>query len=158
MAEKELDIIIDGSVATWNMVDQGDVNGTYIGVFKFRCYLTPIQKLACGREYRELLGPSPAMATSQDDNLAFALTQLKHRVISGPPFWQSSLQTTGYAGDLPDEVVLMHILDASISAEIKYKEQLKKKREEAITRAENIAEKIKAKQDTAEEELEVDEP
>ena len=132
------DILIEGGQATWEMRLEGDIQGTYSGTFKFRCFLTPTQRLAAGREHRELLGSNPTLATEHDDNLAFSLSQLKHRIISAPPFWTSN----GIAGDLPDENIIDSVLDAAIAAELKYKAQLKQKKGDAIERAKKAAERL----------------
>src|ERR1700681_2088031 len=97
------DLIIEGNTCTWDISMSGDIHGLYTGQFRFRCYLTPTARLAASRDYRSLLGENPTLALQHDDDLAFALSQLKHRVISAPPFWTSSLQTTNMPGDLPDE-------------------------------------------------------
>jgi hypothetical protein len=145
MAEKERpDILIDGSVATWELKIQGEIQGTYIGVFKFRCFLTPTQTLAAGREYRELLGPNPTMATEHESLLAYSLSQLKYRIIEAPPFWTASMTTPG---DVPDENVISAVLDAAIGAEIKYKKQMKSRTLEAIEKAKKAAEKMLKQQD-----------
>lgn len=145
MAEQDSersDIIIEGNTATWEIKLEGDINGTYLGNFRFRCYLTPTQRLAASREYRELLGANPTLAETHIDNLAFALTQLKYRIISAPPFWTSSLSTTNMSGDLPDENIIQATLDAAISAELKYKAQIKVKRSDAIQKAKKAAERL----------------
>lgn len=136
------DIVIEGNTATWEIKMDGDINGTYLGAFRFRCYLTPTQRLAASRDYRELLGPSPTLALTNEDNLAFSLTQLKYRIISAPPFWTSSQSTTNMSGDLPDENVIQAVLDAAISAELKYRAQVKTKRTDAIQKAREAAERL----------------
>ena len=142
MTEEKIDLVIEGNTATWEINTQGDILGLYSGQFRFRCYLTPSQRLSASRDYRELLGPNPSVALQTDDNLAFALSQLKHRILSSPPFWSSSLATTGIAGDLPDDVVIMKVLDASIEAELRFKAQVKDKRKDAIQRARKAAERL----------------
>ena len=136
------DILIEGDTATWEIRAEGDVLGTYTGTFKFRCFLTPTQRLAAGREHRELLGRHPTLATTHDDNLAFSLSQLKYRVISAPPFWTSTVQQNGTAGDIPDDKVIDVILEAAVAAELKYKAQLKLKKSNAIERAKKAAESL----------------
>lgn len=138
MAENK-DILLDGNTATWEMRLEGDISGTYTGTFKFRCYLTPMQKIAANREMRELLGSHMTMAAEHEANLAFALTQLKHRVISAPPFWGAS---GVIPGDIPDSNVVIAVLDAAIAAELKYVEQLKQKKLDSIDRAKAAAEQI----------------
>ena len=136
------DITIEGNVATWEIRLEGDIQGTYSGAFKFRCFLTPTQRLAAGREHRELLGNQPSLATMHDYNLAFSLSQLKYRVISGPPFWASTVQLSGVSGDVPDENVIDAVLEAAVASELKYKAQLKKKKADAIERAKKAAESL----------------
>lgn len=140
MADESLNMIIDGTTANWDMRVEGDIAGTYAGTFKFRCYLTPMQKIAANREMRELLGSHATMAPEHEANLAFALTQLKHRIVSAPPFWNSV--TSGMAGDLPDANVILAVLDAAYVAELKYVAQIKEKKASAISRAKTAAEAI----------------
>lgn len=142
MREERSDIAIENDTAKWFLNEQGDINGLYIGQFKFRCYLTPIQQINANREFREMLGNHQTMVPEHESFMAYALTQLKYRIIEAPPFWTSSIQTSGYPGDIPDENVLSKILDAAISSEIKYKKLLKHKKEEALIKAKEEAEKI----------------
>lgn len=132
------DLIIEGHTCLWDIAAIGDILGLYTGQFRFRCYLDPLARLASSREYRELLGPNPSIVLEIEDNLAFSLSQLKHRIISAPPFWTAS----GQPGNVPDENIIMLVLDAAISAEIKYKNQLKKKKADALEKAKLAAESI----------------
>jgi hypothetical protein len=129
------DIRIEGDIATWEMRKEGDIAGTYVGVFKFRCYLTPLQNIMAGREQRELLGSNMALATEHEAFLAYALTQLRQRIVQAPPFWSSAGVNKSHEGDIADEDILQSILDAAIRAELKYKAERKKRKEEAIERA-----------------------
>lgn len=145
MADQDLDrkdIIIEGNTATWEIQLDGDINGTYTGSFRFKCFLTPTQRLAASREHRELLGENPTIALEHEYNLAYALSQLKYRIVSAPPFWTSSLQASNMPGDLPDENIIMAVLDAAIGAELKYRKQLKNKKTDAIERAKKAAERL----------------
>jgi hypothetical protein len=144
---KRTDITLDGNMATWSIAADGDINGTYHGLFRFKCFLTPTEKLAAGREYRELLGENAALAFKNEDNLAFTLAQLKYRIISAPPFWNSAQGINGQLGDIPDENVLDKILEAAMAAELKYFASLKKKKEEMIQKSKAAAEKLLAEQD-----------
>ncbi len=136
------DIIIEGNTARWDIRVDGDINGLYLGTFRFKCYLSPTEKLAAGREYRELLGSNPTMANKHEDNLAFSLAQLKYRIISAPPFWTSTLQQSGISGDLPDENIIDAVLNAAVDAEIKFAKQLKSNRANSIERAKKAAERL----------------
>jgi translation initiation factor 2B subunit (eIF-2B alpha/beta/delta family) len=136
--EDKKEIKFEGSIATWDCNLIGSINGSYVGTFKFRAYLNPIQKLSASRMYRELLGNSQLPASPTEDNLAFAISQLKHRIVEAPPFWSSGSDL----GTIPDEEVLMSILDAAIASEIMYREDIKNKKQEAIEKAKKAAEKI----------------
>lgn len=136
------DIVIENDIAIWNFRTEGLINGTYAGTFKFRCFLTPSKKIAAGREYRDLLGPHGIQADKYEAFLAYALTQLRYRIISAPPFWNPSIQDGSIAGDIPDEEVLTAILDAAVGAELKYRHMLKKRKEDAIQKAKVAAERI----------------
>lgn len=139
---KRNDIAIENNVASWDIAVNGDINGLYSGQFKFKCYLTPIERLAAGRFYREILGSQGMLATKHEDNLAFSISQLKYRVISAPPFWSSAIGLDGTFGDLPDENVLDAILEAAISAEFKFKAQLEEKKKDVVEKAKKAAEKM----------------
>lgn len=144
--EKErTDIIIEGNTATWELRADGDINGTYTGSFRFRCFLSPTQQLAAGREHRELLGKNPTLASSDDDTIAWFLSELKQRVITAPPFWTAG----GYPGDIPDLNILSAVMDAASAAQQKYKNQLKNRKDDAIKRAKEMAEKMVATRDAA---------
>lgn len=135
------DLIIEGNTATWEMRLDGDINGTYAGAFRFKCYLSPLQQIAADREKRELLGSQPLYASEHESFLAYALTQLKYRIISAPPFWASANPAT-LAGDIADENIIAAVLDAALGAEIKYKSQLKKKKLDAVARAKAATDKL----------------
>jgi hypothetical protein len=119
----------------------GNIHGTYVGAFRFKCYLSPLQQIAANREYREILGPNPSFASEHESFLAYALTQLKYRIISAPPFWASQNPAT-LAGDIADENIISAVLDAALGSEIKYKSQLKKKKLDAVARAKAATEKL----------------
>lgn len=139
---KRKDILIDNNTARWDIKSNGDIQGLYTGTFVFKCFLTPTEKLAAGREYRDLLGNNATLALKHEDNLAFTLSQLKYRVISGPPFWSSAIGINGILGDLPDEKVLDAIFEAALSSEFKYLATLQEKKEQAIEKAKKVAESI----------------
>ena len=139
------DLTLDGSTATWTMPPmQGEYQGTYMGTFRFKCYLTPMQSLAANKEYRELLGAHGANASEHDGQLSFALTQLKHRVISSPPFWEQPKQNGEMAGSIPDIGVILAVLDAAIRAEMAFKEKMVKERDLTLKRTITIAEEMLA--------------
>ena len=145
------DLIIEGNTATWEMRLEGDIHGTYVGAFRFKCYLSPLQQIAANREYREILGPNPSFASEHESFLAYALTQLKYRIITAPPFWASQ-SPASLAGDIADENIISAVLDAALGAEIKYKSQLKKKKLDAVARAKAATEKLMEGDDADEDE------
>jgi len=134
-ADKRDDIKIEGDIATWEISAVGNIKGTYIGTFRFRCFLTPLQQIAAGREERALIGENFAFAADHEKFLAYALTQLKYRVISAPPFWGSSNPNANMPGDLPDPEIVSLVLGSAIDAEVKYKNEIKYRKEAAIERA-----------------------
>lgn len=136
------DLVIENNLCKWSININGDINGLYTGNFTFRCFLTPTQKIAASRDFRELLGPNPIEVDEHTDNLCFTVSQLKYRVLSGPPFWSSSLGINGYLGDIPDEPVLDAILDAALSAEWKYTALLQDRKDKALERAKKASEAI----------------
>jgi hypothetical protein len=143
MVEENKDdgIRIEGDVATWEFREEGLIAGVYSGTFKFRCHLNPLALIRAGKRYRDLLGANMALATEHESFLAWAICQLKERVISAPPFW-SSAADGDLPGDLADEEILRKILEAAIAGENKYKEGLKKRKEEAIERAKAVGEAL----------------
>lgn len=144
------DIIIEGNTATWDLRLDGLINGTYMGAFRFKCYLSPLEQIAASREYREILGPNPFAAEQHETFLAYALTQLKYRIIASPPFWTSA-NPAKLSGDIPDENIISAVLDASLGAEMKYKSQLKKKKLEAVVRGKASVQKAMTDGDEEEE-------
>jgi hypothetical protein len=133
---KEIDLRIENGIATWNCNLTGPIHGTYIGQFKFRCFLTPLQRIEADKLHRELLGPNPTLAEENVSFLSWALSQAKYRIISSPPFWK----TESIAGNLVDDNVIAAVLDVAITAEARYKEDLKKRRDAVSEAANGVAE------------------
>lgn len=97
---------------------------TYLGKFKVKCALTPLDHINADKLNRELLGANLSMASDRAMNLAFALSQLKYRVIESPPFWQ----TADLPGNIEDDNIIFEVLNRAIEAEEKY---LQRKSEDA---------------------------
>jgi hypothetical protein len=127
------DIIIDNGYAIWDINTSEPVGGTYMGTFKFRCVLSPLQIIEADRDYRDLLGPNPAMVDPLAENLAYALSQLKQRVVQAPPFWTETQARFGGA-HIKDTNVIDLALKAAFEAEIKYREELKENHKAATDR------------------------
>jgi hypothetical protein len=151
---KRKDLVLENNTVRWEISTVGDIHGLYVGSFVFKCYLTPAEKLAAGRDYRELLGSNAVFALKHEDDLAFTLSQLKYRVISGPPFWSSALTGDGLAGGIADEKILSAIFEAATASEFKYIAMLQDKKEKALEKAKKVAEGIIKGKRKEEEELE----
>jgi hypothetical protein len=151
--ENNNDITLEGSVATWRMDKmEGGIGGSYTGTFQFRTFLDPIRQLQAGKEYRSLLGELAVQASEEEGNLAFALVQLKHRILKSPPFWSSTLQDSGMEGNIGDLNVIAAVLDAAIRAENLFKEKMKSERDAVLNRSIKIAEELQLKQNPISEE------
>jgi len=132
---------LNGNVATWTMNRmEGSLGGTYTGRFEFKCYLSPTEQLEAGRIYRGFLGQHAILASDVEGQLAFALSQLKFRIIKSPPFWESAGVESGVSGNIGDLEVLNAILDAAMEAEILYREKVSKEREELLDKSIKLAE------------------
>lgn len=108
---------------------------TYIGKFKVKCLLSPLEEIEADKIYRELLGNNYHLSDEIIKQKAFALAQLKLRVIDCPPFWVNDYIGGGHVSD---SNVILEVLDKAIEAQEKYidgKEQEMKNRQEALTRA-----------------------
>jgi len=139
----ENDILIDGSVATWIMPrSEGNLGGTYVGTFTFRCYLDPISQLQAGREFREMLGSFGSNASEIEINLAFALTQLKHRIITAPAFWASD----GMPGNIGDLNIISLVHNAAIRSEDLFAQRIQDERNAILDRSIKTAEELLKKE------------
>lgn len=134
----DLTVNPDGT-AIFTINEEGAIQGNYRGNFSLRCYLNPLDTLAAGRQFRELLGQFGADAGEQDRYLAFCTAQLAKRVIKGPPWWNADNQS----GNIPDLNVLSTILDRALTAESAFKQRLAKMKEEALEKAQKAAQALK---------------
>lgn len=154
--EPRSEIIIEGNQAKWNINKVGAINGTYAGQFVFRCVLTPSQKIAANRDYREMLGVNPTLADEHVSFMAYALTQLRYRIISSPPFWTATQQINGIDGDIVDEDIISEVLDAAVHAQLKYKNQLETEKkamlEKSIAAAQRMIDAKSEEEDDLDEE------
>ncbi len=130
------DLVVNpDGVAFYTINEEGQIQGSYKGVFQLRCYLNPLDALAAGRQFRDLLGQFGVDAGEQDRYLAFCISQLAKRVIKGPTWWNAD-QT------VPDLNILSIILDRSLTAEAVYKQHLVKRKEEALEKAQKAAQAL----------------
>jgi hypothetical protein len=137
------DIILENNKAIYELDQVGEIGGSYKGVFEFRCFLNPIQYIAADREYRDLIGKNPALSDPHADSLAYALTQLKYRVLKAPPFWNAEDGIIA-GGAVPDREIISLILSAATEAEIKFRKSLIAKQEESVNKLKAIIDKRKA--------------
>jgi hypothetical protein len=125
-------ILNNDGTASWTFREEGDtLQATYAGTFVFKCYLSPLETLASGRLFRELIGQNSNEASDQERFLAFSLSQLKSRIVKAPPFWKTDSNSI-VDGNIPDLNLISLTLDKAINAELLYKEELKKKKAEAV--------------------------
>jgi hypothetical protein len=141
--QTDTDLVIEGSTATWTMSNvQGLIGGTYNGTFKLRCFLSPTEELGASRLYRELLGPHASLSSEDESYLAYALTQLKYRVISAPPFWYTPQQAGEMPGSIPDKNVLLLVLDASARAAAAFQAKMTAERDTVLKKTIQSAEDL----------------
>jgi len=130
-------ITFENGIATFSVNELGEVeNQTYMGKFKVRCVLTPLEFIEADHKYRELLGRDhPDLAHERTRTLAFALSQLMARVIEKPPWWQNP----GLDGaHIKDDNIILYVLDMAIEAEEKYRDNIRveiEKKQEFLTKA-----------------------
>lgn len=99
----------------------GNTSGeTYMGDFIFRVGLNPMMVIESDRYYRELLGGNPLVATTAAQEMAFAVSQLKYRVIKAPAWWESVFDPES---NFFDYGLLIEVLNKAIEAENSFKEQ-----------------------------------
>jgi hypothetical protein len=119
---------------TINMVGRHSKD-TYMGTFKVKCLLSPLEMIAADKRYRDLLGANSHLAQENIRQQAFALAELEQRVIDMPPFWENDSLPGGH---IKDANVLLHILDMAVEAQEKYistKENELKDRQDRLTKA-----------------------
>lgn len=101
-----------------------ETNETYIGEFKVKLVLSPLDILSIDRDYRELVGTTnPFLATNDATNIAFALSQLKYRITSAPYFWEAKI-TNYRAGHVPKKI-LYSVLDKTLELHDMFKKNRK---------------------------------
>jgi uncharacterized coiled-coil protein SlyX len=153
---------ITDSLAKFTVNTIGDsTKETYMGTFKVKCLLTPVDHISSDRLYRELLGNNPILASEKAQNLAFALSQLKFRVVEYPPFWTDPESPNLPGGHIVDQNVIVEVLNQAIDAEDKY---LEKNNERLKEMQDRIAKAMKSKAiekepenpEEQEEDLEID--
>jgi hypothetical protein len=150
---------LNGSTGTFDINDVGELSGqTYMGNFKVKCILSPVDRLNIDKTYRELIGKdNPYMATQEVLDIAFALSQLKYRIIDFPAFWQGFPINGGHV----DLNIVMSVLNQSVDAEEAFKKehterlkQIQQKLTEKIKKREIVPE-VEEKEESEENEEEI---
>lgn len=103
---------------------------TYKGHFKVKCVLSPLDYIQSDATYRELLGKTnPQFANDYVAQLAYALSQLKYRIISNPSWFDNNIN--GIKGSNVDDKILLYILDKAIQSEEDYRNGIEEKYKKA---------------------------
>lgn len=147
------DIRFEGSIALVDYQGIGERNNdTLMGVFKFKTVMTPIDHLKADRLYRELIGSvNPHLASQEAKNYAFALSQLKYRILESPSFFKNDEIDGGHL----DSNVLIELINLAIESEEEYQQHQDdkvKKMQEML--ANRIKKKVIVQEDEADDPIE----
>lgn len=125
----------DDGTATFSINLIGNMsNETYMGNFKVKCLLSPLEEISADRMYRELLGVNSHLASEFVRKQAYALSQLEQRVMESPPFWHNEFLGGGH---ITDNNVIMEVLEKAVESQEKFKERKVKElkeRQKALTK------------------------
>lgn len=103
---------------------------TYKGHFKVKCVLSPLDYIQSDATYRELLGKTnPQFANDYIAQLAYALSQLKYRIITNPSWFDN--ESNGIKGSNVDDNILLIVLEKAIEAEEMYRKGIEEKYKKA---------------------------
>lgn len=138
---KRSDITINGNLATYSFRHEGSILGTYTGQFVFKCFLLPSERLSASKDRRALLGEFGVLASELDKNLALALTDLKYRIVSAPPFWFSN----SIGGNIPDTDLIFNVFDAAMDSQEMFKELKNQEKLRLLESSQKAADAILAK-------------
>lgn len=134
--EFSMSIRIEGSEAKFDVNILGNITKqSYIGTFKVKCLLSPLEDIEADKLYRDLLGNNFHLADKAVKDKALALAQLKVRVLEAPPFWENEYIGGGH---ISDSNVILDVIDLAIQAQeeyVKQKEEEMKQRQELLTKA-----------------------
>jgi hypothetical protein len=130
----------DGTV-TFRISEIGDRSRTtWSGIFRVKGGLSPFDELLAGKDMRSLLGIEAATATDHEINLAFALSNLKYRIIDAPDFWIAKSRE-GYGGADLDNNIIMLVLEMAINAEVETRKRLRKEARQRLDELEKALDK-----------------
>lgn len=112
---------IDGSEGKFEINIVGNITKqTYIGKFRVKCVLSPLEEIEADKTYRELLGNNYHLADEGIKQKAFALAQCKLRIIEEPPFWINDYIGGGH---ILDSNVLIEVLEQAIMCQQEFIDQ-----------------------------------
>ncbi len=113
----------DDAEATFEISTIGDKdNKQYMGKFRVKCLLSPIEEIEANNLYRELLNNTPHLASERARQLAFALAELEYRVVECDPFWENKRLNGSH---IKNTNVIHEVLDLAIEAQQKYLDMMK---------------------------------
>jgi hypothetical protein len=129
---------------------------TYMGSFKVKVLMSPMDEINADKLYRQLLGDNMLMASDNVKNNAFVLSQLKYRVLEydKAPFWANPENPDIPGAHITDGNVIFEVFNRAIEAQELY---IKQKTEESKALEEALKAAIKSKKVEKEPELEIDE-
>lgn len=140
-------LINDDGTANFTIDSEGiATKDTYRGTFTVKCMLSPLEFIKADRLYRQLVGDNVSSAHPTARSNAFALSQLKFRIVKAPPFWQNDELAGGHV----ENNIIAEVMESAITAEEKYREQKQKEAEEL---QKILTDKIKKNEIEREEEI-----
>ena len=127
MNNYEDDVKLDGSLAEFNISTIGKkTNESFSGDFTVKCFMSPLDVIKADKLYRELLGEiSPHLASDETQNLCFALSQLKYRVVKSPAGWKNTEIDGGHL----DSNIVIEVLNRAIQGQEKFQKRSKERLE-----------------------------
>lgn len=126
--------IVDNT-ATFSISNTGAITRqTYMGNFKCKCLMSPMEQINADKLYRQLLGENMLMASDRAKTLAFALSQLKYRLLEVPPFWENKILGGSH---IIDDNIIIEVANLAVEAEEKYMDEKTKEAEEIEQRLNN---------------------
>jgi hypothetical protein len=139
-AKKNFQFNADGTV-TFKIAQVGDRSRTtYEGPFRVKSALSPFDELSAGRDMRALLGEHGVQALDHEANIAYALAQLRYRIVECPLFWTEKSRE-GYGGAELDSNIILNVLTMAVEAEVADRKRLK---EEAKQRLQEMSAALEA--------------
>jgi hypothetical protein len=129
MDKTQIDYMM-GTATFYINMEANSSKQTLKGTFKVKCVLSPLEYINSDSMYRELLGKTnPQYASDYVNQLCYALSQLKYRVVSCPA-WFKNIET-GIDGSSIDDNILLYILDKCVEAEADYRKGIEERYDKA---------------------------